>query len=75
MSSFRPAPPQEEISERIAIMVIDGGMDPLEASRLARERPWETDPRWGMPKEQLDLEMPPWKQAVREFLDGHGKDR
>lgn len=48
--------------ERAAIMQYDGGLSCHEAERLARERPWDTDPRWGFPvpvQAELDLKKKP----------------
>lgn len=52
---------REDYEERAAIMQFCGGHSRLEAERLARERPWDTDPQWGMPKpsppEQMGLDL------------------
>jgi hypothetical protein len=45
-----------DYQERAAIMQFCGGLSKAEAERLARERPWDKDPYWGMPKpEQMKL--------------------
>jgi len=45
-----------DISERAGIMHFCGKVPKLEALRLARTRPWETEPYWEIPKpQQLDL--------------------
>ena len=54
-----------EEQERAAIMEFDGGVPRLEADRLARERPWDTDPTWGMPR-PVHVEMFEDVGAVRE---------
>lgn len=48
----------DDWEERAAIMQFDGGLPLLEAERLAQQRPWDSDPYWGMPKPhqpELDL--------------------
>jgi hypothetical protein len=47
---------REHYHERAAIMEHCGGLTRYEAERLARDKPWERDPRWGLPQpHQPDL--------------------
>ena len=57
-----------EEQERAAIMEFDGGLGRLEAERLARERPWDEDLTWGLPRAvQMELgACPPKPGEERE---------
>jgi hypothetical protein len=59
-----------EIDERARIMEFDGHLSRIEAERLARLRPWEKDPRWGLPPAQLTIvdDDTPAGEALREVL-------
>ena len=62
--------------ERAAIMEFDGGLGRLAAERLARERPWDADRSWGMPKAtqpELPGTEPDYIRAIREKHCGGGK--
>lgn len=66
---------QIEFDERAGIMEFCGGLPRAEAERLARERPWDKDPCWGMPKpEQLTFEDDPLAaQFFREMKRLYGE--
>jgi hypothetical protein len=64
-----------EFEERAAILEFDGGFPRLDAERLAKERPWDKDPTWGLPR-AVQVEMfdvgavrePPSKDALPPYL-------
>lgn len=66
---------QIEFDERAGIMQFCGGLSRSEAERLTRERPWEKDKQWGMPKpEQMSFADDPLAaQFFREMRRMYGE--
>lgn len=66
---------QYEFYERARIMEFDGKLHQAVAERLARERPWEKEPRWGLPKlepAQLTLEETEGDRIFRHLIERYG---
>lgn len=62
-----------EFEERARIMEFDGKLHRSVAVRLARERPWEKEPRWGMPQpEQLQLMETEGDRVFRQLIERYG---
>jgi hypothetical protein len=59
---------QPDYAERAAIMQYEGGLSRTEAEHLARTRPWDNDPHWGVPMPQqveMDLGLGEFRQAMK----------
>jgi hypothetical protein len=59
-----------EFEERCGILEFDGGVPRLEAEQLARERPWDTDPTWGMPRPvqaEMDLGLQDFRAKMKKI--------